>query len=76
MPLNDTKPAVQSVGILANSAGSLISLGTIALATFGHLDPTLLNICIVSAATLASNLLGLFGRAKAKAAIDGVFFAK
>lgn len=72
--MEDTKPAVKSLGVVAGSASvfgtvllTLHSLGIVAIDPYAG--------AVVAAASLLSSLLGVLGRVKAKQAIDGIFFS-
>lgn len=72
----ETKPAVQSVGVMANGIGSIFGSVLGILALMGQVVPEPITISILAVAATASNLLGLWGRVKAKEKIDGIFFQK
>lgn len=69
------KPAVKSLGVWGTLGGTFGSV-LIILETVGFIVPEPVTTSIIAAATLASSLLGLFGRVKAKEKIDSIFFSK
>lgn len=73
--MNEAKPAVKSLGVWGN-VGSTFGGVLLLLQTVGYVVPEPVTLSIIAAATVASNLLGLFGRMSAKEKIDGIFFKK
>lgn len=69
------KPAVKSLGVWGSVGGVFGSVLMVAQ-TVGFVVPEPVTVTIIASATVVSSLLGLFGRLKAKEAIDSIFFKR
>lgn len=68
----ESKPAIQSLGMVANGAGIVTSAITILTALgIGVSAPQ--SAAIFAIGSLAANIAGLFGRKRAKQRIQGIF---
>jgi hypothetical protein len=69
------KPAVKSLGVWGSVGGVFAGLLMVA-ETVGYAIPEPVTLTILASATVASSVLGLLGRVKAKETIDSIFFSK